>query len=231
MEKYSFKFDRNLIEKKLLTLNSPKRLHLNENCFIKSAVLFLIIPYENKPYELVMIRRTIRENDKHSGEMAFPGGRLDPQDKSPIDTALRECEEELGIPRENITILGCLDDHITPKGYIITPVVGYINANQKMIRQKEEVDEIVKISINFFANKKNYKERIFLIDGDPIAVGKYNYRAKDGKKYVIFGASCHIIVHFIQIVYNIQLMKPGTRRLRCADVKKRLTQKFIEDVK
>lgn len=231
MNSLDFIFSEALLREKLLPFDSPERLVLEHKDFQHSAVLFLIIPYDNRPYELVMIKRTIRDSDKHSGEMAFPGGRPDPQDTSLIDTALRECEEELGIPRENIAVLGCFDDHITPQGYIITPVVGYVKSNQKMIKQEEEVEEIVKIPINFFANKKKYRERTYILEGSLIAVGKYNYRSAEGNKYMIFGASSHLIVHFIQTVYNIQLMKPGARRLNCEDIEKRVTQKFIDSVK
>ena len=135
------------------------------------------------------------------------------------DTAVRETEEELGIPRENIVILGCLDDHLTPKGFIISPFVGYINKNQTMIKQDDEVKEIVRIPIDFFANKKNYKERTYKIKDDLVGVGKYVYRNLNNQKYVIFGATSHIIVNYCDKVYDLGLMSPGCRRIRCEDIK------------
>ncbi|MFX1256608.1 MAG: NUDIX hydrolase [Promethearchaeota archaeon] len=214
----NFIFNETLIRERLLPFDSPSRLNLEDDCFIKSAILFLLILYKNKPYDLVLILRTKRNKDRHSGEMSFPGGKFDLSlEKSLENTALRECEEELGIPRENITLLGCFDDHITPKGFIITPFVGYIDEQQKIIKQEDEVDEIVKISITFFANKKNYIERTYLLNKEIIAVGKYNYRAPNGIKYVIFGTTSHMIVHFIEKVYNIRLMKQNARCLTCKD--------------
>jgi 8-oxo-dGTP pyrophosphatase MutT (NUDIX family) len=213
-------FDKNYITKKLKSFNSQSRLCLQDEDFIKSAILFLIIPNKDRPYDLVLIRRTHRDRDKHAGEMSFPGGLFDTQlDKSYQDTALRETEEELGILRSDINILGCLDDHITPKKFIITPFVGYVDTNQKMIKNDEEVQEIVKISIDFFANEKNYKERVYNLKENTIAVGKYNYRNPNNKKYVIFGATTHIIVSFIELVYDIKLMQNGARRLICSDFK------------
>jgi len=224
MESLKFNFNETLLKDKLLPFNSTQRLSLNDEAFTKSAILLLIIPYKDKPYNLVLIRRTKRKDDKHSGEMGFPGGKTEPQDRSPEVTALRECEEELGIPRKKITILGSFEDHITPKGFIITPIVGYIIENQEMNKQIEEVQEIVKIPVDFFANKKNYRERTYILKNDTIAVGKYNYHAPNGKKYVVFGATSHIIVHFIQIVYNIRLMKQGARRLSCEDIRERIVK-------
>ena len=212
-------FDENLIKTTLKEFNSPSRISMREKDFIKSAVLFLIVPYNDTPYDLVLIRRTKRKNDKHGGEMSFPGGRFDAKlDKTFLDTALRETEEELGIPKSKIILLGCLDDHITPKGFIITPFVGYVDEYQKMEKQDEEVKEIVRIPIEFFANKKNYKETIYKLKNDLLGVGKFNYIAPNKENYVIFGATSHIIVNYIDRVYNLGLMTPGVRRLRPEDI-------------
>ena len=216
-------FDEKLISERLLPYNSGSRLCLEDENFTKGAVVFLIIAYPEKPYELVLIRRTHRDGDKHSGEMSFPGGKFEiDKDHSYIDTALRETEEELGIPRKNIQILGSFDDHITPKLFIITPIVGYILPDQQMVKQESEVKEIVKIPIAFFANKDNYRERTYLLHGNKIAVGKYVYRPSTEKKYIIFGATSHLIVHYIEMVYKTRLMRSGYRRLNCEDFKVRL---------
>lgn len=225
METSNFIFNENVIKNSLKNLNSPDRLTMREVPFVNSAVAFLIIPYKNKPYDLVLIRRTKREDDKHAGEMSFPGGKVDPEfDITYIDTAFRETEEELGIPRKNINLLGCLDDHLTPKGFIITPIVSYIDQNQLMIKQDDEVKEIIKIPITFFANKKNYRERTYYIKKDLVGVGKFNYRAPNKKKYVIFGATSHIIVNFIDSIYKVGLMSPGCRRIRCADIRDKIVK-------
>ena len=222
MEAPDFIFNENFIKEKLLSYNSPERCSLDDEVFTKSAVLFLIMKYENKPYDLVLFRRTKHEMDKHSGEMSFPGGKVDPQDKTIEETALRECEEELGIPKSKIRVLGSFDDHITPKGFIITPIVGYIDENQTLTKQDDEVQEIVNVPIDFLADKKKYRERTYVLKGDTIAVGKYNYRASNGIKYVIFGATSHIIVNFIDLVYNLGLMQPGARRLTCTDLRDKI---------
>ncbi|MFX1405935.1 MAG: NUDIX hydrolase [Promethearchaeota archaeon] len=219
----NFIFDENLIRTKLKQFDSVDRLSMYHKGFVNSAVVFLILPHKEKPYDLVMIRRTKNKKDKHSGEMSFPGGKFDPNyDKTYLDTALRELKEELGIPKTNVNILGCIDDHLTPKGFIITAFVAYIDENQQMIAQVGEVQEIVKIPITFFANKKNYKERTYLLKDNVIGVGKFIYRSSTDKKYVIFGATSHIIVNFIDNVYNLGLMTPGCRRVNCEDIKDKI---------
>ena len=219
-------FDENLIKNRLLDFTSPKRMVLDEQNFIHSATTLLIVPHPKKPYDLILIRRTKRENDKHSGEMSFPGGKFDKiKDKNLLDTALRETEEELGILKKNINILGCLDDHLTPKGFIITPVVGYINENQLIIKQEEEVKEVVKIPVDFFTNKKNYHERTYYIKNDLIGVGKFKYMINNNI-YVIFGATSHMIQNYIDRVYNIGLLTPGCRRINCEDIKDKIEKEL-----
>ena len=215
-----FIFDERLIRSKLKNFDSPDRLSMSHEHFTNSAVVFLILQYEDKPYDLVLIRRTKRNSDKHSGEMSFPGGKFDPKlDKTYLDTALRELEEELGIPYDAVKILGCIDDHLTPKGFIVTPFVAFPNSDIKMIKQVSEVSEIVKIPITFFANKENFRERTYKLKEDLIGVGKFNYYSPENKKYVIFGATSHIIVKFVDTVYNLGLMTPGCRRINCEDIK------------
>ena len=218
-----FVFNERLIRNKLKDFDSPNRLSMSHEYFTNSAVVFLLIPYKDKPYDLVLIRRTKSNTDKHSGEMSFPGGKFDPKlDKSFLDTAFRELEEELGIPSHQVDVLGCIDDHLTPKGFIITAFVAFITQDIKMVKQESEVNEIVKIPITFFANKENFKERTYKLKGDLIGVGKFNYFSPENKKYVIFGATSHIIVKYIDTVYNLGLMTPGCRRINCEDIKDRI---------
>jgi len=218
-----FVFNEQLIRDKLKDFNSPERLSMSHEYFTNSAVVFLIIPNEDKPYDLVLIRRTKNKTDKHSGEMSFPGGKFDPKlDKSYFNTAFRELEEELGIPYDYVTFLGCIDDHLTPKGFIISSFVAFITPDVKMAKQKSEVNEIVKIPITFFANKENFKERTYKLKEDLIGVGKFNYKSPDNKKYVVFGATSHIIVKYIDTVYNLGLMTPGCRRINCEDIKDKI---------
>ena len=218
-----FIFNEKLIKKKLKDFESPDRLAMSHEYFINSAIIFLIIPYKHKPYDLVLIRRTKSTTDKHSGEMSFPGGKFDQTlDSSYLDTALRELDEELGIPQNNVNVLGAIDDHLTPKGFIITAFVAFISQDTKMVKQDSEVNEIIKIPITFFADKKKFRERTYNLKDDLIGVGKYNYFSLDNKKYVIFGATSHIIVNFIDTVYNLGLMTPGCRRINCEDIKDRI---------
>lgn len=233
MEDLNLIFDEKLLKTKLKDFNSPDRNIFEDKDFTYSAIVFLIIPYENKPYDLVLIHRTRRIDDKHSGEMGFPGGIYEPdKDKSYKDTALRELEEELGVPRDKVNILGCIDDMITPKGFVIKPFVGWIDEGQEVVKEEKEVQEIVKIPISFFANKINYNERTFKVGEETLAVGKYKFKKGD-TPYIIFGATSHMIVNFIDIVYDYCMMAPGCRRGTPKDFKfqRSKLKSIVSDVK
>lgn len=218
MKSLNLIFNESFFREKLCSFDSPTRIALKDAKFVNSAVAVLINPYKDIPFDLILILRTVRETDKHSGEMAFPGGVFNSKlDSTLHDTVLREVEEELSIPSQNIKILGCLNDHITPKRFIITPFVVYIDEHQKMIKNDNEIQEIIKIPISFFVNSQNYKERMYLLHNNKISVGKYIFKLKNNKKYPIFGATSHIIVSLVETIYNIKLTKEGTRRLTCAD--------------
>ncbi|MFX1338240.1 MAG: NUDIX hydrolase [Promethearchaeota archaeon] len=219
MDNLDLIFKEDLIRNKLYLYDSSERTIIKDEFFTPSAVLFSIIPHVDKPYELVVIHRTDK-GVKHRGEMSFPGGKIDPQDNSLMDTALRETEEEIGVPRENIRIIGCLHDFPTMSQYIITPFIGIIKEDQVMKRDEREVQAIVKVPINFFVNKKHFREQTFEIAGKKLPVFYFNYRDKiTNKTYTIWGATAYMIVNYIELVYGLKMSKLGIRRFNIQEIK------------
>ena len=220
MNSTKFLYDETLIAQSLIPCNSITRSSLKDDYFTSSAVLFTIIPYSNKPYDLVLIHRSDR-GSRHRGEMSFPGGKFEPLiDKSLQDTALREAEEEIGALKNNIKIIGCLDDFPTMTRYIITPFIGVITKEQKLMRQESEVQRILRIPINFFTNKQKFREQTVDIDGNKFPVFYFNYEDKVLKKrYTVWGATAYMIVNFIEKVYGVTLSELGLKRFRLEKIK------------
>jgi len=220
MDSLNLIFDENLVKKNLYPCDSPFRISIKDDFFTGSAVLFPIIPYDDKPYELILIHRSDK-GTRHRGEMSFPGGKFDPQvDKSLKDTALRETEEEIGVLRENVKLLGCLDDFPTMTQYIITPFLGIIDKDQKLVKDDREVQEIVKIPIDFFIKKKNFKEQAVDINGKKFPIFYFNYtKQKNGKVFTVWGATAFLISTFIERVYNCNLSESGLKRFRLEKIK------------
>lgn len=217
MEKSDLVFNESLIRSKLVPFDSPSRFRIEDKFFTNSAVLFSIIPHENKPYELVLIHRTDR-GSRHRGEMSFPGGKVDPTDKDSIDTALRECKEEIGVPRSAVTILGCFDDFPTMTRYVITPIVGFFDKDQKLVKEEREVQEIIKVPIDFFVNKVSFREQAIDFGDKKFPVFYFNYKAND-KKYTIWGATAFMIANFIKTIYDYNLSKLNLMRFTTKEIK------------
>lgn len=213
-------FNQKLIKEKLLDFDSPKRISLKDDFFTSSAVLFSIIPYEDRPYDLVIIHRTDR-GSRHRGEMSFPGGKFDPNvDISLQDTALRETEEEIGVPRKSIKILGCLDDFPTMTKFVVSPFIGVIDKDQKLIKDEREVQEILKIPIDFFVSKRSFREQAFDIEGKKFPIFYFNYKNKEnGKTYTVWGATAHMIATFIELIYDVNMSELGLQRFRLEKIK------------
>ncbi len=213
-------FNEALIKRKLFDCDSPSRISLKDDFFTRSAVLFSIIPYENKSYDLILIHRS-NLGTRHRGEMSFPGGKFEgDKDKSLRDTVLRETEEEIGVYRESIKIIGCLDDFPTMTKYIITPFVAVIDKNQQLIREEREVQRILKIPIDFFTNKTQFREQAINVDGNKFPVFYFNYFDKDnGQKYTVWGATAYMIVTFIETIYNFTLSSLGLKRFKLEKIK------------
>lgn len=118
-----------------------------------AAVLIAAI-VQDEPTILVTRRH---DRIRFAGHVCFPGGTVDPGDASPVETALRETEEEIGLDPAAVEILGCLGDYYTQTGYRITPVVGLVNSRPSLVPNPAEVDEIYEISLARVLNAGNYR--------------------------------------------------------------------------
>ncbi|MCX7339991.1 MAG: CoA pyrophosphatase [Hyphomicrobiales bacterium] len=125
---------------------------------------------------------------RHSGQISFPGGRIDEADASPLAAALREAEEEIGLPRERVTPLGYLDAYLTGTGYRIIPVVGLIEAEIALMLNPSEVDEAFEVPLDYLMDPANHRR-----DGREWN-GRYRsyYAISYGERY-IWGATAGIV--------------------------------------
>lgn len=213
-------FNKTLIRDKLIPCNSPLRISLRDEFFTSSAILFSIIPYNNKPYDLVLIHRTDR-GTRHRGEISFPGGKFESEnDKTLLDTALRETEEEIGVPKNKIELIGCLDDFPTMTKYIITPFIAIIDKDQKLVKEDGEVRRILKVPIDFFIKKQNFREQAIDIGGNQFPIFYFNYiDSESNEKYTIWGATAYMISNFIETVYGITMSNLGLKRFKLEKIK------------
>ena len=117
----------------------------------KSAVLILLFPHEENIKTVFIVRPVY--NGVHSGQIAFPGGKFDKSDINLKQTALRETHEEIGVPSNNIEIIGNLTDvYINPSNFLVTPFIGYTPEKPNFIPNTQEVEKILTYDVFNLSN-------------------------------------------------------------------------------
>ncbi len=120
-----------------------------------AAVLVPVIRHQAGPS--VLLTRRTDTLAKHSGQVAFPGGRMDDTDADLSHTALRETEEEVGLSPGHISVIGALSPYITVTGYVVTPVVGFVEPGFDLVPNPAEVAEIFEVPLPFLLDDHNHK--------------------------------------------------------------------------
>jgi 8-oxo-dGTP pyrophosphatase MutT (NUDIX family) len=125
----------------------------------EAAVMLLLVRRE-EIVSVLFTQRTAHLSD-HAGQISFPGGRVEPEDPSREITALRETEEEIGLARDRIELLGRLPLYEVPSGFRITPVVGWIEAPLALQLDPFEVAEVFEVPVEHFLRPGNYVRRTY----------------------------------------------------------------------
>jgi 8-oxo-dGTP pyrophosphatase MutT (NUDIX family) len=102
---------------------------------------------------------------RHAGQVAFPGGRIDPDDSDAIDAALREAEEEVALPRAHVDIVDTLQTYRTITGFDITPVIGVIPPDLPLVPHVREVAAVFEVPLSFIFDPANRVEQRVMVEG------------------------------------------------------------------
>jgi 8-oxo-dGTP pyrophosphatase MutT (NUDIX family) len=142
-------------------------------------------------WHILFTRRTdIVEH--HKGQVSFPGGATDPEDLSPEDTALREAEEEIGLRRNDVHVLGRLGQMLTVTNFIITPVVGVFPWPYAFTVHTIEVDRVFTLPLKWLSDHENWQEFVRK-ETDRSVITYFPY---DGE--LLWGATARMTVEFIR---------------------------------
>lgn len=192
-------YDLKIIEKKVannarnILISSEMLISFNDNCH--SAVLIPLLKHHSETSLLYTRRSNTMES--HQGQVSFPGGKYEKRDNSLIETALRESQEEIGINKKNIRVIGQLQPTRSTTEIIVFPVIGVIDHLQEISMNSSEVDRIFCIPLNWLANPghsrlKNYTSK----DG---AVRKiWFFDLFDGE--LLWGITAKITKDFIELI-------------------------------
>ena len=159
-------------------------IHLPPGRVLRPAAVLLALTPDDK---VVLTVRSSRLKH-HPGQIAFPGGKKDPGDPSLQDAALREAEEEVGLPRGRVEILGALPRHETVTGFDVTPFVGLIDGRFDPVPEAGEVAEVFEVPLEFLADPSRYR-----IEGRRWKGRRRLYYTVPWGPYYIWGATARML--------------------------------------
>ena len=134
----------------------------------------------------------------HAGQIAFPGGRMDPEDESPVATALREAEEEIGLGRERVEVIGRLDTYLIRTGFEVTPIVGLVTPPVALRPDPFEVDEIFQVPLAFVIDPRNRERRSRDVNG-----ARRDFWAIPYGDHLIWGATAGMLVNLSDVLLDV----------------------------
>jgi len=160
------------------------------------AAAAVLIPIVDHPHGLtVLLTERSRDLRHHPGQIAFPGGRVEPGDAGPVAAALRESEEEIGLAAGCVEVLGFLADHLVMTGYRVTPVVGLVGPGFALTIDPTEVAAVFEVPLAFVLDPANHRLRSRPLGGGVVDVYEMPYG-----EHHIWGATAGMLTSLSRLV-------------------------------
>jgi 8-oxo-dGTP pyrophosphatase MutT (NUDIX family) len=175
----------------------PDDLHviaLQEGARVTEAAVLVPLVDRSGRVQILFTQRTAHLDD-HAGQISFPGGRVEESDASREETALRETEEEIGLPPGSVAVLGRLPQYEIPSGFRITPVVGWIEPPFALKPDPFEVAAVFEAPLEYFLDTARYQRRQFRFRGR-----HRHYLAIPFEGRYIWGATAGMLYHLCRLL-------------------------------
>lgn len=175
----------------------PEELHrvtLAEGARVTEAAVLVPLVRRREGLTLLLTQRTAHLAD-HAGQISFPGGRVETADASREDTALRETEEEIGLARAHVEVLGRLPEYDVPSGFRITPVVGWVEPPFELALDAFEVASAFEAPFEHFIDPARYQRRAYDFRGR-----HRHYMAIPWEGRYIWGATAGMLYSFARML-------------------------------
>jgi 8-oxo-dGTP pyrophosphatase MutT (NUDIX family) len=151
----------------------------------------VLVPIVNHPSGLsVIFTKRTSHLKAHSGQVSFPGGRAEPEDPTPEFTALREAEEEIGLPMDRVEVLARLPDYLTRTGFRVTPVIGLLTPPLSLSPDPREVEYVFEVPLAFLLDPANHHRRTRELQGRSVAYYEINYQER-----TVWGATAGMLIN------------------------------------
>lgn len=145
-------------------------------------------------FTILLTQRPVHLKE-HGGQVSFPGGRIEPHDPDPVAAALRETEEEVGVPAARVDVVGSLDRYITRTGFDVTPVVGFVEPPYEFRPDPKEVDAVFEVPLRHVLAPGARQRHSRIHEG-----GRRYYYAFPYGDYYIWGATAGMLVNLCDIL-------------------------------
>ena len=179
-------------------LSRRQKQRITDASRIPAAVL-LPIYFKLGQHYILFTKRTEKVKE-HKAQISFPGGAHEEGDRTLVDTARRECAEEIGLMADDIEILGELDDEVSrTSNYVISPFVAFIPWPYHFRVDGEETEAIIEVPISALLDKNCRRQETEIIDGKAVTSYFYHFQGR-----VIWGATARILNQFLDIFASIQ---------------------------
>ncbi len=180
---------------------SKIRERVNKYNFQRAGVLLLLYPLDKNIF-FVLIKRS-EDEGPHSGQIGLPGGKYEQKDNNIFNTALRETYEEIGVPPENVDIIGRLSLlHIPVSCYLVTPVVAAMYHTPRFHTEENEVSEIIQLPLSSLQNRELRKVDNITRGGLPDSVPYFSFN-----NHRVWGATAMILSEFSEILHRPSLVR------------------------
>lgn len=162
----------------------------------RQAAVLMAFTREADP-KLVLTRRALTLSS-HAGEVAFPGGKCDPEDGNLTATALREAHEEIGVPAERVRVLGAMSTAHSKFGVPVTPVIGLIEPDEVFVPNPHELDHIFMVPLSYLHRERPTHIHRGEYNGVKFEAPCYNFEGN-----IIWGLTAYFVVEFMNQVFDL----------------------------
>ena len=186
-----------------MVLSPPDLLHrvlahrtkktVGDSCLTPASVLLLLYPKDGE--YCILLNKRSEQVEHHKGEISLPGGARDPEDRDSLETALRETEEEMGIQRGDVTVLGQLDEVVTRSRFLVQVFAGTIEYPYQFKPSAIEIAEVLEVPISALRDPANVRVETHLENGTSVTSYAYAYN-----QHLIYGATAKILQQLLELL-------------------------------